>query len=106
MAGPVSAPGPRTHPGARTALMLGLISVVGAVFVVPLLLGPFAWYRGARVGREVEREPHRWSGGGHARTGAVLGMVASALLGLLVLVLLVVAALAVVTVGLDTGYGT
>lgn len=97
---------PRAHPGADVALVLGLISVVGLFFVLPVLLGPYAWYRGLAVQREIDRDPSRWRGRRHATAGLVLGAVATALLVIGTLGAIAIALMAQVSLGLDTGYGT
>ena len=97
--------GPVQHPKADRAYALGLLSFVGALFVLPVLLGPYAWYLGLRTRREIDRDPARWKGRGQATAGAWLGAAASALLGLLVAVVVVVAVWRQVRLGLDTGYG-
>lgn len=102
--GLVRSPGTRQHPGADRAYVLGLLSVVGAVLVLPTLLGPVAWYLGASVRREIDRDPARWHGRRRAGAGLVLGAVASALLVLGVLVLVGLAAHALLRLSADTGY--
>ncbi|MCX6407425.1 MAG: hypothetical protein NTV28_10950 [Propionibacteriales bacterium] len=92
------------HPAAERAYATGLASVVGGLLVVPLLLGPWAWYLGAGVLRDVEREPGRWAGAGRARAGLVLGAVATTALGLTVLALVGWAAVELVALRRDTGY--
>ena len=72
--------GPPRHPDALTALVLGGISLLA---FPPL--GPFAWYIGAKAGREMASAPGRWSGDDMARIGMVLGIVASAICLLIVL---------------------
>lgn len=102
---PVDAPLVRQHPGADRAYVVGLLSFIGAVFVLPVLLGPYAWYLGLRVRREIDREPERWKGRGQATAGAALGAAASILLGLVVAAFVLVALWRQVELGLDTGYG-
>ncbi|WP_370189944.1 hypothetical protein [Aeromicrobium sp.] len=98
-------PGPaERHPAAERAYATGLASVVGGLLVVPLLLGPWAWYLGAGVLRDVEREPGRWTGTRRARAGAVLGAVATTVLGLVVLTLVGWAAVELVALRRGTGY--
>jgi len=82
--------GPPRHPDAMTAIVLG-----GASLLVLPLLGPFAWYIGAKAGREMVAQPGRWSGDDLARIGMILGMVATAVCVLLALFLL-----SVIVVGL------
>jgi hypothetical protein len=94
-------------PGATLSLVLGIVAVGGMfVLLVPVFLAPLAWYHGAAASRRVEREPDRWSGGGEARAGRVLGMIGSVLmLGLLGVLLLATLGVTLVA-GYDAGYGT
>jgi hypothetical protein len=92
------------HPRATAALVVGLVSVVGALMVLPAALGPLACYLGISARRSIEREPYRWSGHGQATAGMVLGIIASGILALLALVSLLVATLFAVALRLDTGY--
>lgn len=93
-------------PGATAALVLGICSVAGVVLVVPVLLGPLAWYLGASAGREVQRDPARWSDGGSARTGMILGIVGTGLLVAIVLTLVAAVAGLALVHRYDAGYGT
>lgn len=93
-------------PGAAASLVLGICSVAGVVLVVPLLLGPLAWYLGASAQRTAQREPARWSGAGPARAGMILGIVASGLLAATLLLLTAALAGLAVVHGHDAGYGT
>jgi hypothetical protein len=77
---------PPPHPRARTSLVLGIISLVGVVFLLPALLGPLAWYYGAVARREIEREPTRWGGHSQASAGMICGIIGTALLALSLLV--------------------
>lgn len=101
-----STPGHRAavHPGAERAYAVGLASVAAGLLVVPLLLGPWAWYLGASVLRDVEREPGRWAGARRARAGAVLGAVATTVLALAVVALVGWAVVEQVALRRDTGY--
>ena len=85
------------HPRASTALVLGLVGIVGGLTCyLPLALGPFAWAIGRRAVKEIDAEPHRWGGRGQAMTGYVLGVISTVLLvlGLLALVAFLVFAIA------------
>jgi hypothetical protein len=93
------------HPRATAALAVGIVSLLGAVLVLPAALGPVACYLGVSARRSIEREPHRWGGHGQATTGLVLGIIASAVLALLVVASLVFAGLLALALQLDTGYG-
>ena len=93
------------HPRATAAFAVGIVSLVGAVFVLPAALGPLAWYLGVSARRSIEREPDRWGGRGQATAGLVMGIVASAVLALLVVASLAFAGLFALALRLDTGYG-
>jgi len=83
------------HPSANTALVLGIVALGGGfVCGLPVLAGPFAWYMGAKVKREIDAEPMRYGGRGEANAGMILGIVATVLLGLAVLVVIAVVAIA------------
>jgi hypothetical protein len=92
------------HPRATAAFAVGLVSVIGAVFVLPAALGPLACYLGISARRAIEREPHQWGGHGQATAGVVLGIVSSAILALLAAASLLLAGLFAVAMRIDTGY--
>jgi hypothetical protein len=96
-----------THPRATTAMVLGIVGVAGFfVLLVPVLACPLAWYLGAVAEREAEREPTRYRKAGEARTGMILGMIGTAILGIALLMLVVVSTLIIVGTRYDAGYGT
>jgi hypothetical protein len=68
------------HPDAMTALVLG----VGSLAAIPVL-GPFAWYIGAKASREMAAQPGRWSGDDLARIGTICGIIGTVLCALFVL---------------------
>jgi Domain of unknown function (DUF4190) len=85
------------HPKATTALVLGLVGILGGLTCyLPLLLGPWAWAVGRRAVREIDADPQRFGGRSQAMTGYVLGIVCTVLLvlGLLAFVAFLVFALA------------
>jgi hypothetical protein len=92
------------HPRATGALAVGLVSLVGALFILPAALGPLACYLGASARRSIEREPGRWGGHGQATAGMVLGIIASAFFVLVVVASLLLAGLVALALRLDTGY--
>lgn len=96
--------GPAVHPGADRAYVLGLLSVVGAVFVLPALLGPYVWHLGVSTRREIDRYPTRWLGRRRASAGMVLGALATALVVVGLLVLVGFAVQAHLQLSADTGY--
>ena len=67
------------HPQATLAFVLGLLSILGL-----LILGPFGWYFGRKVVREIDRDPRPFNNRGLAMAGMVLGIVATAFMALLV----------------------
>ncbi|MEO7236889.1 MAG: DUF4190 domain-containing protein [Lapillicoccus sp.] len=72
-------PGPAVeHPQATLAFVLGLLSILGL-----LILGPFGWYFGRKVIREIDHDPRTFSNRGLAMAGMVLGIVATAFMALL-----------------------
>ena len=93
------------HPRATAAFAVGLVSLIGALFVLPAALGPLACYLGVSARRAIEREPHRWGGHGQATAGMVLGIIASAFLALLAVASLMLVGLFALALRLDTGYG-
>jgi hypothetical protein len=85
------------HPKATTALVLGLVGILGGLTCyLPLLLGPWAWGIGRRAVKEIDAEPQRFGGRSQAMTGYVLGVVCTVLLvlGLFAFVAFLVFALA------------
>lgn len=84
---------PPKHPGAQTALVLGIVSVAGLVFVLPLFLSPIAWYCGAKVKREIAASPGQWNSDSAGTVGMILGIIGTVALILLVGLLTVSTAL-------------
>lgn len=70
------------HPRATTVLVLGILSVV-----LCQVLGPFAWVMGKKTVEEIDASGGAIGGRGAANAGYVLGIVATVLLGLSLLVL-------------------
>ncbi len=74
------------HPQVSTAFVLGLVALVGGfVCGLPILAGPFAWVAGARARKAVDEDP-RYGGREKATAGMVMGIVATSLLALVLLV--------------------
>ncbi len=69
----------RDHPQGTVAFVLGLLSVLGLT-----ILGPFGWYYGRKVVREIDTNPSAYSNRGLAMAGMVLGIIGSVFLILLV----------------------
>ena len=85
------------HPKATTALVLGLVGILGGLTCyLPLALGPWAWVIGRRAVKEIDADPQRFGGRSQAMTGYVLGIVCTVLLvlGLLAFIAFLVFAFA------------
>ncbi len=78
---PPYAPPPPNHPQAITVLVLGIVSLV-----VCGPVGPFAWVMGNRVVQEIDSSQAPVGGRTEATIGRILGIVATALFALSVLV--------------------
>ena len=79
------------HPKATTALVLGLISLVGGFMcVLPVLVSPFAWVTGSKARKEIRQSNGQLGGDGMATAGMVLGIIGTVLLALLVILLVIV----------------
>ncbi|MGI9155695.1 MAG: hypothetical protein ACR2FG_03525 [Marmoricola sp.] len=87
---------PPNHPQATTAMVLGLVSLIGGCICgLPFLAGPFAWVIGSKAKREIAASNGQLGGEGSAQAGFIMGIIASVLL-----VLAVIAVLLVVVVGI------
>ncbi len=73
------------HPQAQTAFVVGLVSLVGGFFCgLPIFVGPWAWIVGARARKEIDAAPGQYGGREKATAGMVMGIIATALLGLVI----------------------
>ena len=80
---------PPPHPSSTTAMVLGLVSLIGLfICVVPIVMAPFAGVTGGRVVKAIDAEPGRWSGREQAQAGRIMGMIGTAILVLIVLALI------------------
>ncbi|CAI9399700.1 DUF4190 domain-containing protein [Nocardioides sp. T2.26MG-1] len=95
------APKPPEHPSATTAMVLGLIGLVGILVCggLTLVISPFAWVIGGRALREIDANPAAYSGREMASAGRVMGIVGT---GLLALGLVVALAILVLILGVAT----
>lgn len=89
-------PQPPSHPRATTALVLGIVALVGGTAcLLPILLAPFAWVIGRNAVREIDASHGQLGGRGSAQAGTVLGIIGTVLLVLgivgFILVLTVIA---------------
>lgn len=87
---PYGAP-PQNHPQTTTILVLGILGLV-----LCQVLGPFAWVMGNRAVREIDASGGQLGGRDTVNIGRILGIIATALLvlGVLVLVAFVIFGLA------------
>ena len=87
------------HPQATTALVLGLVGLIGGCLcLLPLLASPFAWAVGARAKREIEASHGQLGGAGNAQAGYITGII-----GTVLLVLLVFGGLLLLVIGIASG---
>lgn len=75
------------HPQSTTALVLGLVSLVGGLMLcgLPLLASPFAWALGRNSLKEIKAAPGRWGGESNARAGMIMGIIGTVLLALAII---------------------
>jgi hypothetical protein len=91
---------PQQHPSATTALVLGLVSLIGMfVCVFPILAAPFAWRTGGRAVKEIDAQPGRWSGREQAQAGRIMGIIGTVLLVLGIIAMIGLFALLFATAG-------
>lgn len=99
-------PPPPQHPRATLSLVLGLVGLTGLLFLLPFAASPLAWYFGAVARREAERDVGRWSPSSSATAGLVLGVIGTALLLAMLLLMGGTTLITAVITLSDTGYGT
>lgn len=93
------------HPNANTAMVLGLVGLVGTfVCGITIFLCPFAWVLGARVKREIDASGGTLGGRDKAMVGYVTGIIGTVLLVLGVLALVAFLGLVVVTGSSGSSY--
>jgi hypothetical protein len=63
------------HPQGTTILVLGILGLV-----VCQVIGPIAWAMGARAQKEIDLDPARYTNRGNVVAGKILGIVATVLL--------------------------
>ena len=84
----------RDHPQSVLVFVLGLLSVLGLT-----ILGPFGWYFGRKVIREIDAAPPgSYTNRGLAMAGMVLGIIGTVFL-ILIAVIVVVAIVAAIVAG-------
>jgi hypothetical protein len=91
------------HPSATTAMVLGIIGLVGIVLCLglTLVLSPAAWVVGAKAVREIDASPGRYGARDRAQAGKIMGIIGTVLLVLGVLAIIALVAIAVTVGGTD-----
>lgn len=95
-----------SRPSPTRALVLGILAIAGVVVLITLPLGPLAWHQGAVALREIQRHPDAVGGRGEARAGMILGIIASAVLVVVLLGVVILAVSFWVLTSVETGYST
>jgi hypothetical protein len=98
------------QPSATTALVLGIIGLVGIALCagLTLVLSPFAWVIGRRAVREIDASPGRYSGREKANAGRIMGLIGTILLvlGVLAIAAFIALAIAITPNHVEIGPGT
>lgn len=96
------------HPSATTAMVLGIISLVGIALCagITLILAPAAWVVGAKAVRQIDEAPGRYAGRDRAQAGRIMGIIGTVLLVLGVLAIIAIVVLAVSVGTSDSQPGT
>ncbi len=83
------------HPQATTALVLGLVGLIGGLVLcgVGLLASPFAWALGRNSLKEIRASSGRLGGESSARAGMIMGIIGTVLLFLALLAVIAFVAL-------------
>ena len=70
------------EPSATTAMVLGIIGLVGIAFCggITLVLSPFAWAIGRKSVREIDANPGRYGGRDKANAGKIMGIIGTVFL--------------------------
>ncbi len=72
------------QPSATTAMVLGIVGLVGIAFCggLTLVLSPFAWVIGHKSVKEIDANPGRYGGRDKANAGKIMGIIGTVLLAL------------------------
>lgn len=82
---------PRDHPRATTVFVLGILGLV-----MCQVCSPFAWLWGTRALAEIDAHPDLYGGRSLTNAGMVMGLIGTILLGLMVLFLIGLGAVATI----------
>ncbi len=81
----------QNHPSAQTAMVLGLVGLIGFFFCgITIVLSPFAWAKGAKARREIDASHGTLGGRDSATVGFVTGIIGTVILGLALLAVVAV----------------
>jgi hypothetical protein len=85
------------HSSATTAMVLGIISLVGVALCggLTLILAPAAWIVGAKSVREIDASAGRYGGRDRAQAGKIMGIIGTVLLALGILAIIAVVVLVI-----------
>lgn len=76
------------HPQATTAMVLGIIGLVGGFLTgIGFLAAPFAWAIGGRAVKQIDASPNSYSGRDQAKAGQILGIIGTVMLVLAILLI-------------------
>ena len=74
------------HPQATTAMVLGIVGLVGGFLTgIAFVVAPFAWAIGGKAVREIDAAPNNYSGRDQAKAGQILGIIGTVILVLFLL---------------------
>ena len=91
---------PQDHPNASTAMILGLVGLIGGfVCGFTLFASPFALWLGAKAKREIDASGGQIGGRSNAQTGFVTGLI-----GTILLVLGIIALAVFLAIGFSGGF--
>ena len=78
---------PPPHPGANTAMVLGIVGLCLSVMCagIGVFVAPFGWAKGRRVMAEIDANPAAFSGRGNAQAGFITGLIGTIFGGLYML---------------------
>lgn len=86
---------PKNHPLAVTAMVLGIISLIGIAIcaVLGVALGIVAIVMGIKAKADIEMDPYRYTGMGFAKAGIITGIIGIVISALYIIVIVLFYAL-------------
>lgn len=93
----------QNHPSAQTAMVLGLVGLIGFFFCgITIVLSPFAWRMGARARREIDASGGTLGGRDTATVGYITGIIGTVILGLALLAIIALIGLVAISASTST----